>query len=187
MRSSATGDSAAGDSGAGYFNPSLLFAPRIFSDLSDADSLFIGQNKYYFEKFDISHVGFIINGHHKFDEKVYDMYAKFLRGGAGHNGHGNPVYIKDGVVFMGYLGDLPGHSSHIDGSFNYADIDIAADIIINRGREKIYKNFMLFRTILWSPAMVDVLIDKLKTKDPSNEYVFLNPDDFFDICKDIFK
>jgi hypothetical protein len=175
---------AAGDSGAGYLNPSLLFEPRIFSDLPDADSLFIEHNKYYFEKFDIKHVGFIINGHHKFDEKVYNMYAKFLKGGAGHNGHREPVYIKDGVPFMGYLGDLPGMSSHIDGSFDAADIDKSADMIINWGTEKLYKNFMLFRTILWSPTMIDALAERLKEKDSPNEYVFLNPDDFFDMCRE---
>ena len=177
---------AAGDSGAGYFNPSLLFSPRIFSDLPDADSLFIEHNKYYLDKFDINHIGFIINGHHKFDAKAYDFYAKFLRGGAGHNGHGEPVYIKDGAVFMGYMGDLPGHSSSDDGSFNPDDIDKSADMVISRGKEKLYKNFMLWRTILWTPSMVNSLINRIKEKDPSNEYVFLNPDDFFSMSREVF-
>ncbi|MCL2774952.1 MAG: hypothetical protein FWD71_16630 [Oscillospiraceae bacterium] len=177
---------AAGDSGAGYFNPSLLFAPRIFSDLPDADSLFVGHNRYYFDKFDMSHVGFIINGHHKFDEKVYDMYAEFLSGGAGHNGHRNPIHIKSNVVFIGYLGDLPGHSSPLDGSFDSSNIENAADMIVSWGKEKVYKNFMLFRTILWSPSMVDALVKCLKEKDQSNEYVFLNPDDFFNMCREVF-
>ncbi|MCL2815531.1 MAG: hypothetical protein FWD23_13095 [Oscillospiraceae bacterium] len=178
---------AAGDSGAGYLNPSLLFSPRIFSGLPDAGSLFIEHNRYYFEKFDMSHVGFIINGHHKFDEKVYNLYAEFLKGGAGHNGHREPIHIKDNIVFMGYLGDLPGHSSPFDGSYNPADIDSAANMAIHWGKEKLYKNFMLFRTILWSPAMVDALIHALKEKDPSNEYVFLNPDDFFALCGEAFE
>jgi hypothetical protein len=177
----------AGDSGAGYLNPSLLFAPRIFSDLPDADSVFIEHNKYYFEKFDIRHVGFIINGHHKFDEKVYDMYAEFVKGGAGHNGHRNPIYIKDDIVFMGYFGDLPGISSHVDGSFNMTDIENAAEMIINWGKEKLYKNFMFFRTILWSPSMIDALANCLKEKDPLSEYVFSNPDDFFSMAADIFQ
>ena len=178
---------AAGDSGAGYLNPSLLFAPRIFSDLPNADSVFIEHNKYYFEKFDMRHVGFIINGHHKFDEKVYSMYAKFLESGAGHNGHREPVYIKDGVVFMGYLGDLPGTSSDFDGAFDTANINAAADMIIHWRKEKLYKNFMLFRTILWSPSMVGALIERLIEADPQNEYIFLNPDDFFGMCKEAMK
>lgn len=178
---------AAGDSGAGYLNPSLLFSPRIFSDLPNADSLFIEHNKYYFEKFDINHVGFIINGHHKFDDKIYNLYSEFVKSGAGHNGHREPVHIKNGVLFMGYLGDLPGHSSHFDGSFNPADIESAADMIINWSKEKLYKNFMLFRTILWSPTMLDALINCLKEKDLSNEYVFLNPDDFYSMCRKAFE
>jgi hypothetical protein len=176
----------AGDSGAGYLNPSLLFSPRIFSDLPSADSLFIEHNQYYFEKFDIKHIGFIINGHHKFDDKVYEMYSKCIKGGAGHNGHREPVYIKDNVPFMGYLGDLPGISSHNDGSFDMADIDKSADIIIHWSKEKLYKNLMLFRTILWSPSMIDVLTERLKEKDSMNEYVFVNPDDFFGICRKVF-
>ena len=46
---------------------------------------------------------------------------------------------------------------------------------------------ILFRTILWSPTMIDALIEQLKEKDPSNEYIFLNPDDFFSMCRKAFE
>jgi hypothetical protein len=180
---------ATGDSGAGYLNPSLLFAPRIFSELPDADELFARHNRYYFDKFDLSDVGFIINGHHGFSEKIYDMYAKFVTGGAGHNGYGLPVYSKDDALFMGHISDLPGNAipssrSFSEGEYNPEDIEKAADIIISFNKEQRYKNFMIFRTILWTPSMIADLAVKLKEKDTVNEYVFLNPDDFFRMAKD---
>lgn len=179
---------AAGDSGAGYLNPSLLFSPRIFSKLPAADELFIHHNKYYFNKFDLSDVGFIINGHHKLDERVFDMYAKFISNGAGHNGYGMPVYIKDGIIFMGHMSDLPGISiptqKFNEGKYNPEDIDRAADMVISFNKEKRYVNFMIFRTILWTPSMVAELAERLKEKDAENEYIFANPEDFFRMAKE---
>ena len=182
---------AAGDSGAGYLNPSLLFAPRIFSELPDADELFVRHNKYYFDKFDLSDVGFIINGHHEFNEKIYDMYAEFIKGGAGHNGYGLPVYIKNNTVFMGHISDLPGHISLTqkfnEGKYNQENIEKSAEIIIGFNKEKRYKNFMIFRTILWTPSMVDALKKCLKEKDPANEYIFAGPEDFFRMAREELK
>jgi hypothetical protein len=51
-----------GDSGAGYLNPTQLFEPRQFSGLPRADDLWIERNRYYFNKFNIKHTGFVING-----------------------------------------------------------------------------------------------------------------------------
>ena len=51
-----------GDSGAGYLNPTELFEPRNFSGLPRADDLWIERNRYYYNKFNLKHSGFIING-----------------------------------------------------------------------------------------------------------------------------
>ena len=51
-----------GDSGAGYINPTLLFQPRMFSGLPSADKLWIERNRFYYNKFNIKHTGFVING-----------------------------------------------------------------------------------------------------------------------------
>jgi hypothetical protein len=51
-----------GDSGAGYLNPTQLFEPRQFSGLPRADDLWIERNRFYFNKFNIKHTGFVING-----------------------------------------------------------------------------------------------------------------------------
>jgi hypothetical protein len=51
-----------GDSGSGYLNPTQLFEPRMFSGLSRADDLWIERNRFYYNKFNIKHTGFVING-----------------------------------------------------------------------------------------------------------------------------
>ncbi|CAF1038129.1 unnamed protein product [Adineta steineri] len=51
-----------GDSGSGYLNPTQLFEPRMFSGLPRADDLWIERNRYYYNKFNIKHTGFVING-----------------------------------------------------------------------------------------------------------------------------
>ena len=51
-----------GDSGSGYLNPTQLFEPRQFSGLPCADHLWIERNRFYFNKFNIKHTGFVING-----------------------------------------------------------------------------------------------------------------------------
>jgi hypothetical protein len=51
-----------GDSGAGYLNPTQLFEPRQFSGLPPADNLWVGRSRFYYNKFNIKHTGFVING-----------------------------------------------------------------------------------------------------------------------------
>jgi hypothetical protein len=67
-----------GDSGSGYLNPTQLFEPRQFSGLPRADDLWIERNRFYFNKFNIKHTGFVING--DAGQLTHDsdlMYTKF--------------------------------------------------------------------------------------------------------------
>jgi hypothetical protein len=67
-----------GDSGSGYLNPTQLFEPRQFSGLPPADDLWIKRNRYYFNKFNIKHTGFVINGDSGALTNSSDlMYTKF--------------------------------------------------------------------------------------------------------------
>ena len=67
-----------GDSGAGYLNPTQLFEPRQFSGLPRADDLWIKRNRFYFNKFNIKHTGFVINGEAGALTSQSDlMYTKF--------------------------------------------------------------------------------------------------------------
>ena len=67
-----------GDSGAGYLNPTQLFEPRQFSNLPAADDLWIERNRLYYNKFNIKHTGFVINGDSGPLTNASDiMYSKF--------------------------------------------------------------------------------------------------------------
>lgn len=67
-----------GDSGAGYLNPTQLFAPRKFSGLPPADELWIERNRFYYNKFNLKHTGFVINGEAgSLTNRSDAMYTKF--------------------------------------------------------------------------------------------------------------
>jgi len=51
-----------GDSGAGYINPTQLFEPRNISRLPAANSLWVKHSTPFYQQFDISFTGFLING-----------------------------------------------------------------------------------------------------------------------------
>ena len=75
-----------GDSGAGYVNPTQLFEPRQFSDLPRADDLWIERNRYYYNRFNLKHTGFVINGLAGPLTNSSDlMYAKFSPLGFTHS------------------------------------------------------------------------------------------------------
>ncbi|CAF3951370.1 unnamed protein product [Rotaria sp. Silwood2] len=67
-----------GDSGSGYLNPTQLFEPRKFSSLPRADDLWIERNRFFYNKFNIKHTGFVINGDAGMLTNNSDlMYTKF--------------------------------------------------------------------------------------------------------------
>jgi hypothetical protein len=67
-----------GDSGSGYLNPTQLFEPRKFSGLPNADDLWIERNQFFYNKFNIKHTGFVINGEAGSLSNMSDlMYTKF--------------------------------------------------------------------------------------------------------------
>lgn len=68
----------AGDSGAGYLNPGLLSEPRWHSDLPSGVAVWERHCKKYFEQWDISVTGFVIDGFGPgLPEEGLDAYARF--------------------------------------------------------------------------------------------------------------
>ena len=89
-----------GDSGAGYLNPTQLFEPRQFSGLPRADDLWIKRNRFYYNKFNIKHTGFVINGDSGPLTNNSDvMYTKFSPLGLTH---------QQGYSYLGETGLIPG-------------------------------------------------------------------------------
>ena len=165
----------AGDSGAGYNNPRLLYTPRIFSDLPSGVETNVEHNLKYFEQFDLSVIGFVINGVHKTDtNQMYDL-SRFAKGGVAYNGYGEPAVIVNGVPFMTHTCDLG--AEHID---TVKAAHQAVDYINNSHPNK---KFHIFRTILVSPTDHVKILDEMKRTAPEKNIELLDPITFFAYLK----
>ncbi len=165
---------AAGDSGAGYNNPRLLYAPRIHSDLPSAVELNIAHNTRYFEQFDLAHIGFVINSVYPVDHRqMYDL-ARFARGGIGYHGYGEPASIVNGVPFIPHTVDL---------GVEHIDPEKSARRGIKRMEQNPNKKFHLFRTILLSPTDHLRIIEEMQRLAPEKQIELLDPITFFTYLK----
>ena len=164
---------AAGDSGAGYNNPRLLYPPRIHSDLPSGAEANAAHSLPYFERFDLSHIGFVINGVHPLDARQkYDL-TRFAKGGVAYLGAGDPASIVNGVPFLPHTCDIAvEHTDPAKAARTAADWMRAA----HPG-----KRFHVFRTILYSPTDHDRLLAELRRLVPDVE--LLDPFTFFDYLK----
>ena len=164
---------AAGDSGAGYNNPRLLYPPRIHSDLPSGAEANVRHNLPYFERFGLSHIGFVINGVHPLDERQKADLARFAKDGVAYLGVGDRASVVDGVPFIPHTGDIG--AEHVD---PVKAASTAAAWIREAGEKK---RFHIFRTILVSPTDHDRILTELKRLVPEVE--LLDPFTFFEYLK----
>ncbi|MBQ3708234.1 MAG: hypothetical protein II889_10045 [Clostridia bacterium] len=165
---------AAGDSGAGYNNPRLLYPPRIHSDLPSGAEANVAHNLPYFERFDLSHIGFVIGGNHPLDTRQkYDL-ARFAKGGVAYLGAGDAASVVNGVPFLPHTCDIA--VEHTDPK---KAAEAAAAWMKNAHPDK---KFHVFRTILVSPTDHDRILAELKRLVPGVE--LLDPFTFFDYLKE---
>ena len=165
----------AGDSGAGYNNPRLLYPPRIFSDLPSGADVNVEHNLKYFEQFDLSVIGFVINGNHKTDTKqMYDL-AKFAKGGVAYNGYGEPAAIVNGVPFMTHTCDIAAEGGD--------PVRAAHQAVDWMNGAPANKKFHIFRTILVSPTNHMKIYEEMKKAAPERNIELLDPITFFDYLK----
>ncbi|NLF03259.1 MAG: hypothetical protein GX601_20020, partial [Anaerolineales bacterium] len=75
----------AGDSGAGYLNPTLLDAPRRHSDLPSGTEAWVAHNQAHMSRFGMRHVGFVINGDVRTTPETLAAYARFTPDGSVFN------------------------------------------------------------------------------------------------------
>lgn len=165
----------AGDSGAGYNNPRLLYPPRIFSELPSGAEANIEHSKKYFERFDMSVIGFVINGVHKTDvNQMYDL-SRFAKTGVAYNGYGEPSSIVGGVPFMPHTCDIAAEG---------ADPKKAArDAVRWMDGAPRDKRFHVFRTILVSPTSHIEIYEEIKKLSPGRNVELLDPITFFAYLK----
>lgn len=91
----------AGDSGAGYINPGMLQEPREYSSFPSGVELWKEHNIPYFQRWDLSVTGFIIDGYAPaMSKEVLDAYALFSPDGIvaqkipEHGVHNGMPYIR---------------------------------------------------------------------------------------------
>jgi hypothetical protein len=133
----------AGDCGAGYLNPGYLSRPRPHSGLPDGWKAWETHCRREYSRWDIRITGFIIDGNARgLDERGLDAYARFSPDGIAaqkipeQGVHGTMPYLR-------MRDDLPGVGE--------AQVPQALGIIGSRlTGEK--PQFLLFRTILWTPS-----------------------------------
>jgi hypothetical protein len=163
----------AGDSGAGYLNPSLLTGERLGSGFPDALALWEQHNTAYFKRFDYSITGFVINGFHpKMTVETQEAYARFSPDGVGAQ-WGFTNSLVNGTPFLRHSADV------------YPDMPG-----LEKTTEQIGKfllpwrpQFLIFRMILQKPSTLKAVRDRLVEKYPDANVEFCDPYTFFDLYK----
>lgn len=165
-----------GDSGAGYINPTQLFRPRD-SGLPSGEGVWVDHCTAYYERYDLSFTGFIINGAAgHMTEEAEEMYISFSpHGGVEQQGYApSGDSVSGGVHFAGRGGrsipmfqesDIP------------SDTQSAADVIVseyNRDNSDSVPQFHVYRSILQSPSYHLEVVNKVLAQE-SNRIQVVDP------------
>lgn len=148
---------AAADNGSGYLMPGVLQAPRPFSGLPDGMKAWIAHNKPYYNRWDISITGFIIDGNGPgLTREGLDAYASFSPNGI--------VPQKTPLTLL--HGNMP--VLRADDDVNEEDPADAARHLVERVKKRPIP-FHWFRNILKSPGWYVQVTAELKKLDPQIE------------------
>ena len=144
-----------GDSGAGYVNPMSFVEPRRISGAPDGLDVWIKHCARYFRQWDISGIGFIIDGDApSCDRKTLERLARYAPNGMiTHRGN------VAGVVRNPFGGVTPFRPIN----FDIANPDQGKQIILGDVRFDRGPQFNVYRTILWSPTQLKQLFDMVKS------------------------
>ncbi|HOE66300.1 MAG TPA: GxGYxYP family putative glycoside hydrolase [Candidatus Hydrogenedentes bacterium] len=164
----------AGDSGAGYLNPTLLAGERRGSGLPNALELWVKHNTKRYARFGYSITGFVIDGFAgDMPLEVQLAYAKFSPDGVGMQ-LGFAAPLAGGAPFIRHVGDIyPDPPRGIA-----AAVDQMAGAAQPSGPQ-----FLLFRMILQTPSTLRAIRDGLCEKYPDRNWEFCDPYTFFDLYK----
>lgn len=161
----------AGDSGAGYVNPTNLLHPRKPSGLPSADAAWIEHNIRYFNRLNYSITGFLINGFcGELTDEANRMYAHFS---------------ADGVMTQMWMPRDKKQDHLLDGmpvAHMKQDLgmtpEISAKEIIKHGRPG-ETAFLAFRTILESPDWIKTVNELIRRLRPDCRFEPVDPYTYF--------
>lgn len=163
-----------GDSGAGYLNPLYLLEPRPYSGLPDGMEAWIKHNRVFYNRFDISITGFLINGFKPINEEVQRAYASFSPDGVGTQEFHTGQYVVDGVAFHEFFHNIAFHNS----------LEEAAQIIYDSIAEPALRpQFQMYRCVLNTPAFIADLMAKIKRERPECDFEAIDPYNFYKLLK----
>lgn len=163
----------AGNSGAGYLNPNLLIGERLKSGIPDALEMWVAHNKYYYEKFDYSITGFVINGFHgTMPLQIQHAYTKFSPDGVGMQ-LGVEKYLVGKTPFIVHASDI------------YPKPDAIAVTADEMARFATLEKpqFLVFRWILQTPSIMKQVQEALNKHYPQHNWVFCDPYTFFSLYR----
>ncbi len=162
----------AGDNGAGYLNPGSLAEPRKFSGLPSGVAKWKEHNKKWFGIFDISCVGFVIDGFApQMTDELFDVYAEIAPDGIG----GQKLPSGEGV----WKHKMPYKSM---GSLEKSTR--ISDIVGGLDKDKV--NFVLLRNILWKPEeQRDFYLEFIRAM--KDNAIVMEPYSFYRIMKQYYE
>ncbi|MBQ9874308.1 MAG: hypothetical protein IJM30_07575 [Thermoguttaceae bacterium] len=144
----------AGDSGAGYVNPTGFVEPRRFSGLPDNLDVWVEHCKKYFKRWDISGIGFVIDG----DARTSDRRTLERLSACAPDG----ITTHRGQT-MGVVDNTRGGKTAFRPmNFDLANPERGAEIILGDVRSNMGPQFNMYRTILWSPSQVKSMFEAVK-------------------------
>ncbi|MHB1456702.1 MAG: GxGYxYP domain-containing protein [Armatimonadota bacterium] len=169
-----------GASGAGYLHPGYLLPPGRISDLPSGVDTWKRHNKRWLPQFDISVVGFILDGYAPVMKspdtltELWDAYTQIAPDGiAGQNIQGDGVYKGIPYISMEYQHEMLGRERSY-GPVEQKAYDDFAGLILRRA-SKAAPSFAYYRTILWYPSEVKTLMDTVKRMPGGNDVEFVDP------------
>ncbi|MDD2361515.1 MAG: GxGYxYP family putative glycoside hydrolase [Oscillospiraceae bacterium] len=174
-----------GDSGAGYLNPSLLLAgQRQHSNNPSGMDAWISWNKTFYNKFDLSITGFLLNGSNNIPDEVFDAYLQFSPNGIMVNrsvDKYSPRVYKGMPLVINAL-DIAHDNKSIQkpaGTLNENAVNTADRILSQISSTS--TNTYAFRTILCTPTFMYEVYKKVRAKNSNVEFV--DPYTFFEMVK----
>ncbi len=148
-----------GDSGAGYVNPMEFVEPRKYSHNPDKLNVWIQHCKKYFQQWDLSGIGFIIDGSSSTtDRATLSRLADFACDGmVTHRGS------KMGIVTSPSNNVVPYRPMNSD----LLNIPHGIKVILGDVRHNMGSQFNVYRTTLWSPTQIREMMEEVR-KDPTS-------------------
>ncbi|MCE5198958.1 MAG: hypothetical protein ABFD54_02590 [Armatimonadota bacterium] len=162
----------AGDSGAGYTNPSGLIGTRP-SGLPSARDTWIKHNLDYFRRMNVKLTGFVINGHNgPIMPEVDDMYSTFSVDGT----FSQPLWYPQGDHMYG---SMPAMTQQCD---LQSDTAAAVKQVHNYGL-LMAPRFLNFRSIIQTPTWLKSIYDGVVASDAGMPWAIVDAETYAALAK----